>query len=90
MFIAPEPSRPEGILDVLNDQIVEAALGDRVCHRKAVDHAPAAAKHDLLIDDRMPDGSGQDCPALADGRIVDARPGYDCLAIKLWYERGVN
>ena len=46
MFIAPEPSRPEGILDVLNDRIVEAALGDRVCHRKAVNHAPAAAKHD--------------------------------------------
>ena len=73
MFIAPEPSRPEGILDVLNDRIVEAALGDRVCHRKAVNHAPAAAKHDLLIDYRMPDGSGQDCPALADGRIVDAQ-----------------
>ena len=58
MLIAPFAPGSERVLDGFDERIVESPLGDGIGHRKAIDHAAGAAKHDFFVDHRLSDGAG--------------------------------
>ena len=73
MLIAPLIPGPKCVFDGLDERIVEGPAQRSDTSSQNCYHATAAAKHDLFIDHRLPNGAGQDRPALADRSVIDAK-----------------